>query len=186
MQNPQKQPASVYELSRDMGAIRRHVFAVIVDNEPGVLARVIGLFSGRGYNIESLTVSTVTEDLSTSRISLVTTGTETVIEQIKAQLGRLVPIHEVHDLTSEGNVIERETALIKVVTAEDKLHELIHIGDVFGAKIADTTTTSYLYIMEGEPARLDEFIAEMRKKGDVEVARSGIVAMQRGAHVLHT
>ena len=182
-QEAQKQ--SVYQLNRDLGAIYRHVFAVIVDNEPGVLARVIGLFSGRGYNIESLTVSTVTQDLSTSRITIVTTGTEMVIDQIKAQLGRIVPVHDVHDLTLEGKMVEREVALIKVVASNHARRESLRIADAFGAKVADTTLASFLFQLEGEPERIDSFIDLMRSLGDVEVARSGVVAMHRGDNLLH-
>ncbi len=180
-----KQPASVYDLNRDLGATYRHVFAVIVDNEPGVLARVIGLFSGRGYNIESLTVSTVSADMNISRITIVTTGTEMVIQQIKAQLGRLVPVHNVHDLTLEGAIIERETAMVKVLAKDHHRQESLRIADIFGAKVADTTLTSFLFILEGDPSRIDSFIELMRALGQVEVARSGVVAMHRGSNLLN-
>ncbi len=184
-QEKSAKPPSVYQLDRELGAIYRHVFAVLVDNEPGVLARVIGLFSGRGYNIESLTVSTVTEDQTTSRITIVTTGTEMVIAQIKAQLGRIIPVHDVHDLTIEGKMIEREIALVKVVAKDHNRRESLRIADVFGAKVADTTLSSFLFTLEETPERLDSFISLMRALGEVEVARSGVVAMQCGANVLH-
>ncbi|MFK7866704.1 MAG: acetolactate synthase small subunit [Alphaproteobacteria bacterium] len=183
--NKAPSPPSVYELNPDLGAIYRHVFAVIVDNEPGVLARVIGLFSGRGYNIESLTVSTVSEDQTTSRITIVTTGTEMIIQQIKAQLGRIVPVHDVHDLTMEGKMVEREFAMVKVLASDHNRRESLRIADVFGAKVADTTLTSFLFILEGAPDRLDNFIELMRALGNVEIARSGTVAMTRGAEILH-
>ena len=176
--------ASVYDLNSDQGSERRHVFAVIVDNEPGVLARVIGLFSGRGYNIESLTVSTVSADRGVSRITIVTTGTEMVIEQIKAQLSRLIPVHDVHDLTLEGPHVEREVALIKVLAKDHQRRESLRIADIFGATVADTTLSSFLFVLEGKPDKLDSFISLMRALGSVEVARSGVVSMSCGANIL--
>ena len=176
--------ASVYDLNSDQGSERRHVFAVIVDNEPGVLARVIGLFSGRGYNIESLTVSTVSDDRGVSRITIVTTGTEMVIEQIKAQLSRLIPVHDVHDLTLEGPHVEREVALIKVLAKDHQRRESLRIADIFGATVADTTLSSFLFVLEGKPDKLDSFISLMRALGSVEVARSGVVSMSCGANIL--
>ncbi|MSO70649.1 MAG: acetolactate synthase small subunit [Alphaproteobacteria bacterium] len=158
--------------------------AVIVDNEPGVLARVIGLFSGRGYNIESLTVSSVTEDGSQSRINVVTSGTPMVIEQIKAQLQRLVPIHSVHDLTAEGAHIERELALVKVVGKGAKRVEALRIADIFGAKVSDTTVESFVFSLTGSPEKLDSFVELMRTLGQVELARSGVVAIARGAKAI--
>ena len=176
--------ASVYDLNSDQGSEHRHVFAVIVDNEPGVLARVIGLFSGRGYNIESLTVSTVSADRGVSRITIVTTGTEMVIEQIKAQLSRLIPVHDVHDLTLEGAHVEREVALIKVLAKDHQRRESLRIADIFGATVADTTLSSFLFVLEGKPDKLDSFISLMRALGSVEVARSGVVSMSCGANIL--
>ncbi len=164
--------------------IERHTMAVIVDNEPGVLARVIGLFSGRGYNIESLTVAAVTEDGEQSRINIVTSGTPMVIEQIKAQLHRLVPIHSVHDLTEEGPHIERELALVKVVAKGAKRLEALRIADIFGAKVSDTTIESFVFSLTGSPGKLDSFIALMRSLGRVELARSGAVAIARGAKAI--
>jgi acetolactate synthase I/III small subunit len=171
-------------LSKPPEAIERHCMAVIVDNEPGVLARVIGLFSGRGYNIESLTVASVTEDLSQSRINVVTSGTPMVIEQIKNQLQRLVPIHSVHDLTAEGAHIERELALVKVVGKGAKRLEALRIADIFGAKVSDTTTESFVFSLTGSPGKLDSFIELMRSLGQVELARSGVVAIARGARAI--
>ena len=165
-------------------AIERHTMAVIVDNEPGVLARVIGLFSGRGYNIESLTVAAVAPDASQSRINIVTSGTPMVIEQIKAQLQRLVPVHAVHDLTAEGAHIERELALVKVVGKGAKRLEALRIADIFGAKVSDTTIESFVFSLTGAPEKLDSFIELMRALGTVELARSGVVAIARGAKAI--
>ncbi len=178
------QPGSAYMIVDQDKAVRRHTFAVIVDNEPGVLARVIGLFSGRGYNIESLTVSTVTADESVSRINIVTTGTEMVIEQIKAQLSRLVPVHDVHDLTLEGPHVERELALIKVRAKDHQRRESLRIADVFDAKVADTTLESFVFIIDGDTGKVDSFVDLMRALGDVEVARSGVVAIGRGTEMV--
>ncbi len=158
----------------------RHAMAVIVANEPGVLARVIGLFSGRGYNIESLTVAPVSEDGSRSRINVVTSGTPMIIEQIKAQLSRLVPVHEVHDLTEEGPFIERELALVKVVNKGARRREALRIADIFGARVSDTTIESFVFSLTGAPEKVDSFIELMRTLGTVELARSGAVAIARG------
>lgn len=167
-----------------MNNIERHTIAVLVDNEPGVLARVIGLFSGRGYNIESLTVSAVSEDASLSRITVVTTGTPMIIEQIKAQLDRLVPVHEVHDLTEEGEHIEREIALVKVVASGPERRESLRIADIFKATVADTTIESFVFSLTGKPKKVDAFIELMRSLGKTEVARSGVVGIARGAKAL--
>jgi len=164
--------------------IERHTMAVLVDNEPGVLARVVGLFSGRGYNIESLTVTTVSEDETVSRISLVTTGTPMVIEQIKAQLNRLIPVNAVHDLTEEGPHIERELALIKFAATGPQRRESLRLADIFRARVADTTTTSFVFVLTGSKDKIDSFVELMRALGDVEVARSGAVAIARGATLL--
>lgn len=164
--------------------IERHTIAVLVDNEPGVLARVIGLFSGRGYNIESLTVATVSEDKTVSRISIVTTGTPMIIEQIKAQLDRLVPVSEVHDLTEEGEHIEREVALIKVAAKGPERRESLRIADIFRARVADTTVDSFVFVVTGTQEKIDAFTELMRALGEVEVSRSGVVAIARGSEVL--
>ncbi len=160
--------------------IERHTIAVLVENEPGVLARVIGLFSGRGYNIESLTVAEVSGSDSISRINIVTSGTPMIIEQIKAQLSRLVPIYEVHDLTEEGPHIEHELALVKIVNSGSKRREALRIADIFRARVTDTTIGSFVFSMTGSPDKVDGFIELMRALGDVEVARSGVVAIARG------
>lgn len=178
------QPGAAYTFANGDQSVRRHTFAVIVDNEPGVLARVIGLFSGRGYNIESLTVSTVTEDQSASRINIVTTGTEMIIEQIKAQLERLVPVHNVHDLTLEGAHVEKELALVKVRAKDHNRRESLRIADVFDAKVADTTLDSFVFQIDGATDKVDSFIELMRALGDTEVARSGVIAISRGSGVV--
>jgi acetolactate synthase-1/3 small subunit len=164
--------------------IERHTIAVLVDNEPGVLARVIGLFAGRGYNIESLTVATVSEDKTLSRISIVTTGTPMIIEQIKAQLDRLVPGSAVHDLTEEGEHIEREVALIKVAAKGPERRESLRIADIFRARVADTTVDSFVFVVTGAQEKIDAFTELMRALGEVEVSRSGVVAIARGSEVL--
>ena len=158
----------------------RHTLAVLVDNEPGVLARVIGLFSGRGYNIESLTVAEVDHTGHHSRITIVTEGTPQVIEQIKAQLGRIVPVHDVHDLTVEGPAVERELALIKVEGEGDKRIEALRLAEIFRANVVDSTLTSFVFEMTGAPDKIDAFAGLMRPLGLVEVARTGVAALSRG------
>jgi acetolactate synthase-1/3 small subunit len=167
-----------------MSEIERHTIAVLVDNEPGVLARVVGLFSGRGYNIESLTVSAVSEDETLSRMTIVTTGTPMIIEQIKAQVEKLVPVHEVHDLTEEGDHLEREVALVKVVASGPERRESLRIADIFNARVADTTIGSFVFSLTGKREKIDSFIDLMRALGKTEVARSGIVGIARGAKAL--
>ena len=158
----------------------RHTIAVLVDNEPGVLARVIGLFSGRGYNIESLTVSEVDAEAGLSRINVVTVGTPMIIEQIKNQLDRLVPVHSVHDLTEEGPHVETELALIKVAGQGEKRVEALRIADIFGAKVDDTTLESFIFRLDGQSEKIGRFIDLMKPLGLVEVARTGAVAIGRG------
>src|SRR6056300_610578 len=158
----------------------RHTLAVVVDNEAGVLARVIGLFSGRGYNIESLTVAEVDHQGHLSRITIVTTGTPAVIEQIKAQLGRIVPVHEVHDLTVEGAAVERELALIKVAGSGDKRVEALRLADIFRAQVVDSTLDSFVFQITGTPDKVDAFADLMRPLGLTELARTGVAALSRG------
>ncbi|EDP65673.1 Acetolactate synthase [alpha proteobacterium BAL199] len=160
--------------------IERHTIAVLVANEPGVLARVIGLFSGRGYNIESLTVSEVDEANARSRITVVTSGTPMVIEQIKAQLSRLVPVYDVHDLTLEGAHVSRELALVKIHnTGEDRI-EALRIADTFRARAIDSTLQSFVFELTGDTGKINAFIDLMVALGDVEVSRTGVVAIARG------
>jgi acetolactate synthase-1/3 small subunit len=161
-----------------------HTISVLVDNEPGILARVVGLFSGRGYNIESLTVAEVDRIESLSRITVVTSGTPMVIEQIKAQLDRLVPVHKVSDLTDEGPHVARELALIKVVGAGEKRVESLRIADIFRARVVDSTTQSFVFEVTGSTEKLDAFIQLMEPLGRVEVSRTGVVAIARGSQAL--
>ncbi len=158
----------------------RHTIAVLVDNEAGVLARVIGLFSGRGYNIESLTVAEVDHAAHTSRVTIVTSGTPEVIEQIQAQLGRLVPVHRVVDWTLEKPGIEREMALVKVAGTGEKRVEALRMADAFRARPVDTTHTSFVFEITGAPSKIDSFIDLMRPLGLVDVSRTGVAAISRG------
>lgn len=177
------QPGAAYNFLDVGDKEERHTFAVLVVNEPGVLARVIGLFSGRGYNIESLTVAAVSEDDSKSRITIVTTGTPMIIDQIRHQLDRLVPVYEVHDLTEEGPHVERDLALVKVISKSrsHERRESLRIAEIFGADAVDTTANSFVFEMTGSPGKVDAFIDLMRELGQVEVVRSGSVAIARGA-----
>ena len=162
------------------GGQRAATIAVLVENEAGVLARVIGLFSGRGYNIDSLTVAPVDETGRISRITVVTSGTDMVIEQIKAQLDRLVPVHKVSDLTIEGPHLTRELALIKVAGRGDNRMEVLRLADAFRARVVDATTESFVLEMTGNCDKIDAFLALMRPIGLVEVSRTGAVAIARG------
>ena len=163
--------------------IERHIISVLVDNEPGVLARVIGLFSGRGYNIESLTVAEVEGTLSLSRISIVTSGTPMVIEQIKSQLARLVPIHSVRDLTEMGVAIERELALVKIINEGKNRIEALRIADTFRARTLDSTLDSFVFEVTGNSSKVAAFIDLMQSLGDVEIARTGVSAISRGNRI---
>jgi acetolactate synthase-1/3 small subunit len=160
--------------------IRRHTVSILVDNEAGVLARVIGLFSGRGYNIESLTVAEVDQREQLSRITIVTSGTLMVVEQIKAQLNRLVPVHKVSDLTIEGPSVSRELALVKVAGTGEKRVESLRIADIFRARAVDSTNDSFVFEIVGATEKLDAFIHLMEPLGLVDVSRTGIVAIARG------
>jgi acetolactate synthase I/III small subunit len=163
------------------GPSERHVLTVTVDNEPGILAKITGLFTARGYNIDSLTVADITEDHAVSRITIVTNGPPQVIDQIEAQLERLVPVHRVIDLTQAGPHVERELALIKVAGTGDKRVEALRVAEIFRAHVVDTTTTSFVFELTGAPEKIDSFVALMRGLGLVEVGRSGVVGMMRGA-----
>jgi acetolactate synthase-1/3 small subunit len=164
--------------------IEQHTIAVLVDNEPGVLARVIGLFSGRGYNIESLTVAETDRANNLSRITVVTSGTPMIIEQIKAQLSRLVPVHAVRDLTDEGPYVERELALIKVAGSGEKRIESLRLADIFRARVVDSTTESFVFEMTGSTEKLNAFVALMAPLGLVDVSRTGVVAIARGTKTI--
>jgi acetolactate synthase-1/3 small subunit len=165
---------------------RNATIAVLVENEAGILARVVGLFSGRGYNIESLTVAPVDEARRLSRITIVTSGTDMVIEQIKAQLDRLVPVHKVSDLSLEGPHLAREMMLIKVVGRGEPRMEALRLADAFRARVVDATTESFVFEMTGAGDKLDAFIELMRPIGLAEVSRTGVVAIARGARSLHS
>ncbi len=162
-------------------AAERHVLNVTVDNEPGILAKITGLFTARGYNIDSLTVADITEDHAVSRITIVTSGPPEVIDQIEAQLERLVPVHKVTDLTTAGAHVERELALVKVSGTGEKRVEALRIAELFRANVVDTTIESFVFELTGVPDKIDSFITLMRQLGLVEVGRSGIVGMMRGA-----
>ena len=157
-----------------------HTLTVLVDNEAGVLARVIGLFSGRGYNIDSLTVAEVNHEDGLSRITIVTSGTPQIIEQIKAQLGQIVPVHEVHDLTVEGHSVERELALLKVSGSGEKRVEALRLADIFRANVVDSTLKSFVFQITGAPEKIDAFAELMEPLGLNEIARTGIAAISRG------
>ncbi len=162
----------------------RHVLAILVDNEAGVLARVIGLFSGRGYNIDSLTVAEVDVEAHTSRITVVTIGTPMVIEQIRAQLERLVPVHKVVDLTVRGPSVEREMALIKVVGTGDKRVEALRLSEAFRARVIDTTHSSFVFELTGASDKIDAFVGLMRPLGLTDVSRTGVVGISRGPEAM--
>jgi len=179
--NTPGQSQSVYFLATVDNTVETHTLSVLVDNEPGVLARVIGLFSGRGYNIESLTVSEVEHEKHLSRITIVTTGTPMVIEQIRHQLGRLVPVHRVVDLTASGDALERELALVKVAGRGDHRVEAMRLAQAFGARTVDATLESFVFEMSGAPSEIDRFVKLMHTIGLVEVARTGLAALSRGS-----
>ena len=160
--------------------VRVHTIAVVVDNEAGVLARVIGLFSGRGYNIESLTVAEVDAAAKRSRITVVTSGTPQVIEQIKAQLRRLVPVYTVADLTMDGPSVERELALVKVVASGEKRVESLRIAEVFRAGVVDSTNRSFTFEITGATEKINAFIKLMEPLGLKDISRTGVVAIARG------
>ena len=163
---------------------RSATISVLVDNEAGVLARVIGLFSGRGYNIDSLTVAPVDAEGLLSRINVVTFGTAMVIEQIKAQLDRLVPVHRVSDLTREGPHVAREMALIKVISTGETRVEALRIADTFRARVVDTTVGSFVFELTGASDKINAFIELMRDLGLAEVSRTGVAALARGGRTI--
>lgn len=169
-------PTPVYE-----ERIEQHTLSVLVDNEPGVLARVIGLFSGRGYNIDSLTVTETEHEAHLSRITIITQGTPMVIEQIKAQLQRMVPVHKVTDLTVSGNSLERELALVKVAGKSDARVEALRLAEAFRASVVDASTEHFVFEITGRTSKLEQFIALMGPLGLVEVSRTGVAAIGRGA-----
>jgi acetolactate synthase-1/3 small subunit len=173
---------SAYDLRDSHSQVEEsHTLAVIVENEPGVLARVIGLFSGRGYNIDSLTVAEVDHTGHRSRITIVTSGTPSVIDQIEAQLGRMVAVYEVHDLTAEGPAVQRELALLKVAGKGEARIEALRLAEIFRANVVDSTLESFVFEITGTPEKIDAFAELMRPLGLRELARTGVAALSRGA-----
>ncbi len=160
--------------------VQDHTFSILVENEPGVLARVIGLLSGRGYNIDSLTVAEVDDEVGLSKITIVSSGTQMVLEQIRAQLERLVPVRTVSDLTVDGPSVERELALIKVAGEGDSRVESLRIADIFRAHVVDSTNNSFVFEIVGSTDKLDAFIELMKPLGLVDLSRTGVVAIARG------
>jgi acetolactate synthase-1/3 small subunit len=173
-------PASAYFIEERHDRTESHTLSVVVDNEPGVLARVIGLFSGRGYNIDSLTVSETEHAKHLSRITIVTTGTPMVLAQIKNQLARLVPVHSVTDLTTSGRPLERELALVKVAGTGNDRVEALRLADAFRATVIDATVDHFVFEVTGRTSKIEQFIAIMAPLGLVEVCRTGIAAINRG------
>ncbi len=173
-------PLSVYPVTPGEETTSEVIIAVIVDNEPGVLARVVGLISARGYNIESLTVAETDVEKHRSRITVVTRGTPSKIEQIKAQLGRLVPVRRVIDVTRETDAIERELALVKVVSKGEPRVEAMRLADVFRARAIDTTHSSFVFEVTGAREKINAFIDLMRPLGLAEISRTGVLSIRRG------
>lgn len=182
----QKGTGSAYFLDDKKERMESHTISVLVDNEPGVLSRIAGLFSGRGYNIDSLTVSETEHAKHLSRFTIVTRGTPAVLEQIKHQLGRLVPVHSVSDLTEVGDPLERELALIKVAGTGEKRIEALRLAEIFRANVIDASTEHFVFEMTGRTTKIEQFIAIMTKLGLVEVSRTGIAAISRGAEAMVT
>jgi acetolactate synthase-1/3 small subunit len=174
------QPASVYDLSHEEEEESRATFAVLVDNEPGVLHRVVGLFAARGYNIDSLTVAETDRNAHTSRITIVTRGTPHVLGQIEAQLQKMVSTRHVQDVTRDPNGIERELALVKVRGTGPERVEALRVSDIFRAKVIDTTHESFVFELTGAPSKIDKFVDLMRGLGLVEVSRTGVLSLERG------
>ena len=173
-------PPSPYSSSLGKSNPERHTLSVLVDNEPGVLARIVGLFSGRGFNIESLTVAEVAHESHLSRITIVTTGTPEVIDQIQHQLERQVPVHKVTDLTVSGKAIERELAMVKVRGKGEDRVEALRLADAFRARVIDATIESFVFEITGASSKIDQFVELMRPVGLVEVSRTGVAAISRG------
>lgn len=174
------QPASAYFLEERHDPNETHTLSILVQNEPGVLARVIGLFSGRGYNIESLTVSETENQTHLSRITIVTTGTPMVIQQIKHQLDRMIPVYRVVDMTLTGRSMERELAMVKVRGTGDPRVEAMRLAEAFRARVIDASTESFVFEITGSTSKVNQFIELMRPLGLVEVARTGVAAISRG------
>ena len=173
-------PKSAYFLSHEDQEVERRTLAVMVDNEPGVLARVVGLFLGRGYNIDSLTVAEVDANEHRSRITIVTHGTPHILEQIEAQLLRIVPVDQVIDITKSKRGIERELALVKVAGIGEARVEALRISQIFRANVIDTTNESFIFELTGASDKISQFVDLMRPLGLVEVSRTGVLSIKRG------
>jgi acetolactate synthase I/III small subunit len=180
MTTHQSPTGSAYFLDPSKPVVQTHVLGVVAENQPGVLARIIGLFAGRGYNIDSLTVSETEHEKHISRFTIVTTGTDKVIAQIKTQLDRMVLVHSVADLTVQGNYLARELAMVKVAGKGDKRVEALRLADAFRARVVDASTDSFVFELTGKPDKVDQFISLMVPLGLVEVARTGVAAIARG------
>lgn len=178
------QPASVYDLAHKEEVESLATFAVLVDNEPGVLHRLVGLFAARGYNIESLTVAETDRNAHTSRVTIVTRGTPHVLAQIEAQLTKMVSARHVQDVTRDPNGLERELALVKVKGVGAERMEALRLSDIFRAKVLDTALDSFVFEITGAPSKIDKFVDLMRPLGLVEVSRTGVLSIQRGAEIL--
>jgi acetolactate synthase-1/3 small subunit len=176
----QKGTGSAYFIEEKREDLVRHTLSILVDNEPGVLSRIAGLFSGRGYNIESLTVSETEHEKHLSRFTIVTKGTPMVLDQIKNQLERMVPVHRVMDLTVEGEPLERELALIKVAGKGEKRIEALRLAEIFRASVIDASIEHFVFELTGRTAKIDQFVAIMKDLGLIEVSRTGIAAIARG------
>ena len=177
----EKATGSAYFLEETQEPLVAHTLSILVDNEPGVLSRIAGLFSGRGYNIESLTVSETEHEAHLSRFTIVTKGTPMVLEQIKHQLERMVPVHQVLDLTVMGDPLERELALVKVSGRGEKRIEALRLAEIFRASVIDASTDHFVFEITGRTSKIEQFIAIMKELGLVEIARTGIAAIGRGA-----
>jgi acetolactate synthase-1/3 small subunit len=182
MNAPTTPPLSPYTSPTPQAKIVTHTLSVLVDNEPGVLARVVGMFSGRGYNIDSLTVAEVAHNELLSRITIVTSGTPDAIEQITHQLDRLVPVHNITDLTLRGGSVERELAMIKVGGRGEARQEALQLADAFRARVIDASTESFVFELTGAASKIDHFVDLMRPLGLIEVSRTGVAAITRGPH----
>ncbi len=180
---PNRTYKSAYSVIQERKHIERHTFSVLVDNVSGVLARVVGMFSARGYNLESLTVAPVNKDLNMSRIHIVTTGNRKTILQIKSQISRIVAVRKVIDVTEDEH-IEREVVLVKVNATGAERREALRLAEVFHAEVVDATLDAFMFQIVGSNRRVMQFIGLMRDMGAVEVARSGVVAMTCGSDIL--
>jgi len=180
--NDNLQPSgSAYFITKPTATPERHTLSVLVDNEPGILARIAGLFSARGFNIDSLTVSETEHEKGRSRITVVTVARPRVLAQIKLQLERLVPVYKVHDLTEEGQSLERELVLVKVASKGEDRVESLRLADAFRAQVVDASIDSFVFEITGKSTKVEQFISLMMPLGLVEVVRTGVVAISRGS-----